>query len=218
MGDQRSAAAVGALFQKKTIHAAEQDRPDVAERRASWRIAQLGLDPGKLIFIDETWAKTNMTRLRGRAPRGQRLIAKVSHGHWKTTTLIAALDQRGVRCAATVDGPVDADVFEAFCRGVLAPTLKPGDLVVIDNLSSHKTQAVHQAIEETGAKVMYLPPYSPDLNPIELAFSKLKQLMRSAEHRTVRSLWTDTQRMLDQITASDAAGFFRSCGYSLHVE
>ncbi len=171
-----------------------------------------------MIFIDETWAKTNMTRLRGRAPRGERLIAKVPHGHWKTTTLIAALDQGGMRCSATVDGPVDEDVFEAFCRQVLAPTLRPGDLVVMDNLSSHKTAAVRQAIEETGATTVYLPPYSPDLNPIELAFSKLKQLMRSAEHRTVRSLWTDTQRMLDQITASDAAGFFRHCGYSLRVE
>jgi len=171
-----------------------------------------------LIFIDETWAKTNMTRLRGRAPRGQRLIAKVPHGHWKTTTLIAALDQGGMRCATTVDGPIDADVFEAFCRRVLAPTLKPGDLVVMDNLSSHKTAKVRRAIEEAGAKPVYLPPYSPDLNPIEMAFSKLKQLMRSAEHRTVPSLWSDTQRMLDQITAADAEGFFRHCGYSLHVE
>lgn len=139
---------LGLSFIKMTIHAVEQDRPEVAERRADWRVAQLGLDPGKLIFIDETWAKTNMTRprkLRGRAPRGQRLIAKVPHGHWKTTTLIAALDQGGMRCSATVDGPVDADVFEAFCRQVLVPTLRPGDLVVMDNLSSHKTAAVRQA-------------------------------------------------------------------------
>ncbi len=159
-----------------------------------------------------------MTRLRGRAPRGERLVAKVPHGHWKTTTLIAALDHRGVRCSATLDGPVDSDAFEAFCRQVLAATLAPGDLVVMDNLSSHKTTAVRKAIESTGAQVVYLPPYSPDLNPIEMAFSKLKQLMRSAEHRTQSSLWSDTQRMLDRITDTDAAGFFRHCGYSLRME
>ncbi len=123
-----------------------------------------------------------------------------------------------MRCSATLDGPVDADAFEAFCLQVLAATLSPGDLVVMDNLSSHKTTAVRQAIESTGAKAVYLPPYSPDLNPIEMAFSKLKQLMRSAEHRTQSGLWSDTQRMLDQITVGDAEGFFRHCGYTLQVE
>jgi len=156
-----------------------------------------------------------MTRLRGRSPRGQRLIEKVPHGHWKTTTLIAALDHRGMRCAATVDGAVNGDVFVAFCRRVLAPTLKPGDIVVMDNLSSHKVAGVRQAIEATGATVVYLPPYSPDFNPIELAFSKLKQLMRSARHRLVKPLWDDTQRMLDAITATDANHYFQHCGYTL---
>jgi len=199
------------------IHAAEQDRPDVAERRDRWRVEQLGLDPSRLVFIDETWAKTNMTRLRGRAPRGQRLIEKVPHGHWKTTTLIAALDDQGMRCATTVDGAVNGDVFTAFIEQVLAPTLKPGDKVIMDNLSAHKVSGVREAIEAVGAEVIYLPPYSPDLNPIELAFSKLKQLMRSAKHRLVDKLWQETQRMLDAITSTDAKNFFRHCGYRYEI-
>ena len=197
------------------IHAMEQDRPDVAERRVRWRANQLHLDPSGLVFIDETWAKTNMTRLRGRAPRGRRLIEKAPHGHWKTTTLIAALDHQGMRCATTVDGAVNGDVFVAFVEQVLAPTLKAGDLVVMDNLSSHKLTRVRQAIEAVNAKLVYLPPYSPDLNPIELAFSKLKQLMRSAKHRVVDTLWQHTQPLLDAITPSDARGYFRHCGYTL---
>jgi len=171
-----------------------------------------------MLFIDETWAKTNMTRLRGRAPRGQRLVAKVPHGHWKTTTLIAALARGGMRCSTTVDGAVNRDVFEAFVEQVLVPTLSPGDTVVMDNLSSHKGVRVRELIESTGARVLYLPPYSPDLNPIEMAFSKLKQLMRSAAHRTLEALWSDTQRMLNEITACNAAGFFGHCGYTATLQ
>lgn len=167
------------------------------------------------MFIDETWGKTNMTRLRGRTLRGERLIQKVPHGHWKTTSLIAALDIQGIRCSTTVDGAINGDMFVAFCQQVLAATLQPGDLVVMDNLSAHKVAGVRHAIEGTGASVVYLPPYSPDFNPIELAFSKLKQLMRSAAHRTVAGLWGHTQSLLDQITSSDAIGFFRHCGYTL---
>jgi transposase len=174
------------------------------------------MDPAKLVFIDETWAKTNMTRLRGRSLRGQRLVAKVPHGHWNTTTLIAALDQRGMRCSTTVDGPVNRDVFESFIEQVLIKSLSPGDLVVMDNLSSHKGTRAKALIESVGAHLLYLPPYSPDLNPIEPAFSKLKQLMRSAAHRTREALWADIQPMLDRITSSDAMGFFRHCGYTLH--
>ena len=190
----------------------------MAERRAAWRLSQLGLDPRRLVFIDETWAKTNMTRLRGRAPVGERLVAAVPHGHWKTTTLIAALDHRGMRCSATADGAVNRDLFEAFVAQVLVPTLAPGDVVVMDNLSSHKGEGVRGMIESAGAAVLFLPPYSPDLNPIELAFSKVKQLMRSAGHRTTAALWSDVQRMLDAVTSSDAAGFLRHCGYTLEVE
>jgi len=159
-----------------------------------------------------------MTRLRGRAPRGERLIEKVPHGHWKTTTLIAALDHQGMRCATTVDGAVNGDIFTAFVEQVLAPTLKPGDLVVMDNLSAHKVQGVREAIEAVDANVVYLPPYSPDFNPIELAFSKLKHLIRSQKHRTQNALWQNMQPLLDRITSNDAAGFFRHCGYTLQLE
>lgn len=176
---------------------------------------QLGLDSAKMIFIDETWARTSMTRLRGRAPRGDRLIAKVPHGHWQTTTLAAALDQRGVRCAMTLDGAINRAAFEAFVRQVLMPTLAAGDVVVMDNLSSHKGPRVREMIESAGATLLYLPPYSPDLNPIELAFAKLKQLLRSAAHRTMDALWEDVQRLLDRITADDASHFLRHCGYGI---
>ena len=180
-------------------------------------MSQLGLDPSKLVFVDETWAKTNMTRTRGRAPRGERLVAAVPHGHWRTTTLVAALGQAGMRCSMALDGPVNRDAFEAFVERVLAPALVPGDVVVMDNLSSHKGPRVRQLVESAGATVLYLPPYSPDLNPIEMAFSKLKQLMRSAAHRTADALWADVQRMLDLVTPGDAAAFIRHCGYTLQV-
>ena len=181
-------------------------------------MSQLGLDPAKLIFVDETWAKTNMARLRGRCPVGERLVEKVPHGHWKTTTLIAALDRRGMRCSMAVDGAVNRGVFEAFVEQVLAPTLTPGDVVILDNLSSHKGARARELIERRGATLLFLPPYSPDLNPIELAFAKLKQLLRSAGHRTMTALWTDMQRMLDRIAPSDAANFVRHCGYPLQVQ
>jgi transposase len=159
-----------------------------------------------------------MTRLRGRAAVGERLIGKVPHGHWKTTTLIAALDHRGMRCATSVDGAVNSELFEAFVKQVLRPTLKIGDIVVMDNLSSHKGQRTRAMIESSGATLLFLPPYSPDLNPIELAFAKLKQLLRSAGHRTMSALWQDVQRMLDLITPDDAIHFLRHCGYVLRTE
>jgi len=155
-----------------------------------------------------------MTRLRGRCPRGQRLVAKVPHGHWKTTTLIAALDYRGVRCSTTVDGAVNRDVFEAFMEQVLVPALRPGDLVVMDNLSSHKGACTPQLVRAAEAELVYLPPYSPDLNPIELAFSKIKQRLRSLACRTVTQLWEVMQSVLDAVTPTDAEHFFRHCGYA----
>jgi transposase len=174
---------------------------------------QLGLDPSALIFIDETWIKTNMTRQRGRALQGQRLVESVPHGHWKTTTVIGVLDRNGIRCSMTLDGPVNRDAFEAFVQQILCPAIKTGDVVVMDNLSSHKGEKVKELIELAGGKLLYLPPYSPDLNPIEPAFSKFKQLVRSAGHRVMDILWSDLQRMLDQINSSDAGGFFEHCGY-----
>ena len=177
-------------------------------------MSQLGLDPSKLLFIDETWAKTNMTRLRGRATRGQRLVAKVPHGHWKTTTLIAALGHRGMRCSTTVDGAVNREVFEAFVEQVLVPSLSSGDIVVMDNLSSHKGQRVRALIESADATVLYLPPYSPDLNPIELAFAKLKHLLRSSGQRTVDGLWDFLGQALDAFTPGECQNDIRHCGYT----
>ena len=187
----------------------------MAARRAQWLIWRAGIDPRKLIFIDETWAKTNMTRLRGRALRGHRLSAKVPHGHWNTTTLIGALGVDGVRCSTTVDGPVNRDVFEAFIEQVLCPCLKPGDIVVMDNLSSHKGPKVRRLIESAGAELIYLPPYSPELSPIEPAFSKIKHLLRSLAARTRDTLWSSMQSILEAVTASDAHGYFNHCGYPL---
>lgn len=170
-----------------------------------------------MIFIDETWAKTNMTRLRGRAPVGERLIAKVPHGHWKTTTLIAALGIEGMRCSMVVDGAVNGDVFEAFVEQVLVKQLRAGDVVVMDNLSSHKSQRTRELIEGAGAELWFLPPYSPDLNPIEMIFSKVKQMLRSLACRTRQALWQTMQSVLDRVTASDAANCFQHCGYSLRL-
>ena len=156
-----------------------------------------------------------MTRLRGRAPRGQRLIDKVPHGHWKTTTLIAALDAGGVRCSTVVDGAVNGDLFEAFVEQVLVPTLRPGDIVVLDNLSSHKRDRTRELIEAAGAGLVFLPPYSPDLNPIEMVFAKIKQLLRSLACRTRQALWNAMQAVLDQVEPDDAKNCFRHCGYTL---
>ncbi|MFN0132746.1 MAG: IS630 family transposase [Phycisphaerales bacterium] len=203
------------LLQRKSLHASEQDRPDVARRREDWKAEQPGLEAGRLIFIDETWAKTNMTRLRGRAPIGERLIDKTPHGHWKTTSLIAALGVRGVRCSTVVDGAINRDVFDAFIDQVLMPQLRPGDVVILDNLSSHKSEHARRVIESRGAKLVFLPPYSPDLNPIEMVFSKIKQLLRSLECRTRETLWNRIQSVIDTVTASDAQHCFAHCGYTL---
>ena len=149
--------------------------------------------------------------------RGQRVVEAVPHGHWKTTTLIAALDQRGIRCSMVLDGAVDGSAFEVFVGAVLVPTLRPGDLVILDNLSSHKGPRVGQLIRAAQADVLYLPPYSPDLNPIENAFSKIKQALRSLGLRVMPELWAAIQPVLERITASDAAGFFRHCGYATEI-
>jgi transposase len=159
-----------------------------------------------------------MTRLRGRCPIGTRLIAKVPHGHWKTTTLIAALDRDGIRCSTVVDGAVNAEVFEAFVQQVLAPTLAEGDVVVMDNLSSHRRTRTRELIRACGAEVLYLPPYSPDLNPIENVFAKVKQRLRTLCCRTREALWTAMQSVLDSVTASDAINCFHHCGYTLRSE
>lgn len=171
------------------------------------------MSPVQLVFTDETWAKTSMTRLRGRARSGLRLVEKVPHGHWKTTTLIGALDASGMRCSMLVDGAVNTEIFTAFVKQILVPTLKAGQLVVMDNLSSHKSPTIREAIEGVCARLLYLPPYSPDLNPIQGAFSKIKQRLRSLSCRSADILWQTMRSVLNQVTASDAKGWFKYCGY-----
>jgi transposase len=207
------AGATQACAQKKVLRATEQDRPDVTERRAAWRVLQAGLAPDRLVFIDETWVKTNMTRPRGRSLRGTRLVATVPHGHWKTTTFLAGLRTSGLTAPLVVDGAVNGDIFLAYVRQQLAPTLQPGDLVIMDNLSSHKRAGVREAIEAAGATLMFLPPYSPDLNPIEQAFAKFKWLLKSAAQRTVEALWKSCGQLLERFTETECRNYIQHCGY-----
>lgn len=173
----------------------------------------MNLDPEHLVFIDETWAKTNMTRLRGRSPKGTRLIADVPHGHWKTTTFLAALRSTGLTAPLVVDGPINGSIFLAYVQQQLVPTLKQGDIVIMDNLGSHKLKGVRESIEAVGARVVYLPPYSPDLNPIETVFSKFKTLLRKQEQRTVETLWKACGELLDCFDESECRNHIRHCGY-----
>lgn len=174
---------------------------------------QAGLSPDRLVFIDETWAKTNMTRPRGRSLRGTRLVAAVPHGHWKTTTFLAALRTRGLTAPLVVDGAINGEIFLAYVQQQLVPTLRPGDVVILDNLSSHKRVGVREAIEKAGATLMFLPPYSPDLNPIEQVFSKFKWLLKSAGQRTVEALWRTCGKLLERFSESECRNYLRHCGY-----
>jgi transposase len=167
-----------------------------------------------LIFLDETWATTNMARTHGRAPRGQRLIAAVPHGHWHTTTFLCGLRCDGLVAPLVLDGAINGAAFLAYVEQMLAPVLRPGDVVILDNLASHKVIGVREAINARGASILYLPPYSPDLNPIELAFSKLKRLLRTAAARTVDALWNAIGRLIKQFSPIECANYLRRCGYT----
>lgn len=166
-----------------------------------------------MVFIDETWATTNMTRRYGRAPRGQRLVAAVPHGHWKTSTFVAGLRTSGLTAPLVVDGAMNGEVFLAYVEQTLAPTLDPGDIVILDNLSSHKVAGVRQAIEARGATLAYLPPYSPDLNPIEQAFAKLKALLRKIAARTIARLWDALGDLLNRFTPQQCLNYLVNAGY-----
>lgn len=185
----------------------------MARRRQVWFDAQPDLDPERLVFIDETGADTKMARLRGRAPRGQRCRAAVPHGHWKTTTFVGALRLSGMAAPMALDGPMDGPAFLAYVGQVLAPTLKPGEVVVMDDLPAHKVAGVRTVIEATGARLRLLPPYSPDFNPIENAFAKLKTLLRRAAARTIPDLWAAIAAALPQFTPGECANYFTACGY-----
>jgi transposase len=172
-----------------------------------------GVDAHRFRFIDESGAKTNMTRLCGRCKGGERLLDAAPHGHWETTTMIGCLGGDGSTALMVIEGPTDAAVFRAYIKHVLVPTLRPGEIVALDNLSSHKGPEIREMIEAVGAELWYLPPYSPDLNPIEKMWSKVKELLRGYKARSPEELYRAIRRALKQVTAQDAAGWFESCGY-----
>jgi transposase len=186
----------------------------VARKRARWKRHQNRLDPRRLVFIDETWAKTNMTRTHGRAPRGERLVARVPHGRWTTMTFIAALRWDRIDAPLVLDGPINGEWFTAWVQQALIPTLSPGDIVVLDNLGSHKGEAVRKAIRKAGAHLIFLPPYSPDLNPIEQVFSKLKTLLKKANTRTVEDTWRRIGSLLDHFSPAECSNYFKHAGYA----
>lgn len=182
-------------------------------RRQAWFDGQLDLDPNALVFIDETGASTKMARRHGRAPRGQRLRCSVPFGHWKTTTFIGGLRLSGMTAPMVLDGPMTGDWFQAYVEQVLVPTLKPGDIVIADNLAAHKRAAARQAIEAVGASLLFLPPYSPDLNPIENAFAKLKAHLRKAAARNLDQLWAAIADAIDTFRPNECANYFAAAGY-----
>jgi len=196
------------------VFATEQDRPDIARRRAWWKRHQLKIDPARLVFIDETWAKTNMARTHGWWRRGSPLRAQVPHGHWRTMTFLAALRHDRIAAPCVIDGPINGESFLAYVEQILVPTLRPGDIVIADNLSSHKGRAVRAAIRKAGAKLFFLPPYSPDLNPIEQVFAKLKTLLRKAAERTVEATWRRIGQLLGAFSPSECANYLTNAGYA----
>jgi transposase len=193
---------------------AEQTRPDIARKRARWKTHQDRIDPGRLVFIDETWVKTNMAPLRGWGPRGRRLEARVPHGHGKTLTFIAALRSDRVDAPWVIDGPINGELFTLYVEKVLVPTLAKGDVVILDNLGSHKGKAARRAIRAAGAHLLFLPPYSPDLNPIEQLFAKLKHLVRKAEPRTIEATWRKLGDLLDLFSPAECANYLSNAGYA----
>ena len=193
---------------------AEQDRPDIARKRLFWKKYQGMIDPYKLVFVDETWAKTNMVPLRGWCPHGQRLTAKVPYGHWKTMTFIAALRCDDITAPYVFDQPINGKNFLAWVQQCLVPTLKPGDIVILDNLRSHKGKAVRAAIRAVGARLLFLPAYSPDFNPIEQVFAKLKHLLRKAAKRTVEGTWKGIGELLKHFSPDECQRYLVNSGYA----
>src|SRR5471030_2517368 len=199
---------------KKTLFALEQARTDVARQRRRWRSWQASLDPRRLVFIDETWIKTNMTPLRGWGLKAKRLRGFAPHGHWRTMTFLGALRCDQLTAPCVFDGPINGQCFRAYVEQQLVPALKPGDIVIMDNLGSHKSAAVRQIIRAAGARLWFLPPYSPDLNPIEQAFSKIKHWMRIAQKRTIEDLWRHIGSLVSTIEARECSNYFANAGYA----
>jgi transposase len=199
---------------KKSLRAAEQERPDVARARRRWIREQGMLDSTRLVFIDETAANTKMVRLSGRCPRGERLVGRVPHGHWKTITFVAALRHNGITAPLVLDGSMTGETFLAYVERCLVPTLMRKDIVIMDNLSAHKVPGIREAIEAAGATLRYLPQYSPDLNPIEMLFSKLKAFLRKLAERTIHRLYCAIGSFVPRLSARQAANYFRHAGYA----
>lgn len=198
---------------KKTLKASEQDREDVKKAREEWKARQGSFDLQRLVFLDETGAKTNMTRLYGRAMHGQRCYDSTPDGRWERTTLLSAVRVNGETYSIVFDGALDTKMYNAYIEKILAPALKPHDIVIADNLNVHKSEVAKQLVEEMGASYIALPPYSPDLNPIEKMWSKIKQFLRGVKARTKEELEKAIASALDTITPEDTEGWFASCGY-----
>jgi transposase len=207
--------ATGLAAHKKSLHASERETEGVRQARADYRELIAPLDVAHLKFIDESGVNLALTRRYGRAPRGERVVGAVPQNYGANVTMIAALSRQGVEAVMTIDGATDAEVFRAYVAQVLCPTLVPGDIVVMDNLRAHKVAGIRERIEAHGAQLIYLPPYSPDLSPIEPCWSKLKTLLRAAQARTREALDAAIQQVLAAVTPSDARGWFSHCGYAL---
>lgn len=198
---------------RKTALASEQERPDIARKRARWKARQGSADLKRLVFIDETWARTNMAPLRGWAARGKRLIGRAPFGHWNTMTFVAALRCDGIVAPWVIDGPINGSIFQTYVEQVLVPALRPGDIVIMDNLGSHKRPVIRQAIRAAGARLFFLPACSPDLNPIEQVIAKLKHLLRKASERSKEAVWRRIGLLLDQFTPKECENYIRNAGY-----
>ena len=196
------------------MHAAEQERPDVKAKRDALREEQKRLDAGRLVFIDETGLNTKMARLYGRSRKGTRCVDKVPQGHWKTTTFIGALRREALEAPWLIEGAMDGKAFLTYVQNCLCPTLQAGDIVFCDNLGVHKSPSVREAIEKRGATLRFLPSYSPDFNPIEQAFAKLKAELRKTAARTLKALISSTSKALDTFTPLHCRNFFANAGYS----
>jgi transposase len=197
------------------LFAKEQERRDVARRREQWRRYQGRVDPRRLVFIDETWTKTNMAPLRGWGPRGARVKAKAPFGRWKTMTFIAALRYDRIDAPCLFDGPINGASFLTYVQEFLVPTLSPGDVVVLDNLGSHRGKSVRRAIRKAGAKLIFLPKYSPDLNPIEQVFAKLKHLLRRAQARSCEAVLAAIAELLGAYSPDECRNYLNNSGYGV---
>ncbi|MDR3176044.1 MAG: IS630 family transposase [Desulfovibrio sp.] len=202
------------MFLKKTLKASEQEREEIAKSRDEWREFQAAVDTHRLIFLDESGLKTNMTRLYGRARDGKRCLDSAPCGHWETMTILSSIRFDGVTESLIFEGAVDRKMFDAYIKEGLAPTLRPGDIVIMDNLRAHKSEKACETIRKRQAEVLFLPAYSPDFNPIEKMWSKIKQILRGIKPRTEEELFTATATALSAVTATDALGWFSSCGYT----